>query len=360
MEFLFLVLIIAVTIWYIRNNKKKSSSFDNLYISIPNNKTSEEDCNITLSYPPIPENIKEEIYKARILNAINKRRLDIPFPKQYTERYGYNWKKTINILLENNLAVLSTDYNSLKVAELKELLRENNLKISGNKSELVQRVADAQLNTDFKKTYALTSKGKEYINKYNLFIYNEKNYLYDYTDEELYFLEQSLKEKNEYISPYDTLIKAITLHLAIHYKEKNWSNFGGTYSILYSLQKDLKDYNNALISWIKYQCCILSGLRYDNYLTPVNEIIFYPYMRSELNNILEKISPTEDELKSIIKQTADEIYQQLPFSYFDTETTIDIIINLTKSLNIDVTEYPIQIIPSEFTILQYSTFINNQ
>lgn len=60
--------------------------------------------------------------------------------------------------------------NSFKVTELREILRQNNLKVSGLKKDLVNRILKNTNLDDLELTYTLTNKGKDLINRYYPFV----------------------------------------------------------------------------------------------------------------------------------------------------------------------------------------------
>ena len=59
--------------------------------------------------------------------AINDKHIEEPYNKSSSERY----------------TTTSNDYASMKISQLKDILREKGLKVSGNKAELIQRLIDA-------------------------------------------------------------------------------------------------------------------------------------------------------------------------------------------------------------------------
>ena len=97
-----------------------------------------------------------------------------------------------------------------KKSELQDILRENNLKVTGNKSELLERLAEN--NVKFGETFKITSKGKTYLEEFawinyywrflNVFDFNDfykylENHEGKLKDVSLSYLEEHMKLANE-------------------------------------------------------------------------------------------------------------------------------------------------------------------
>lgn len=66
-------------------------------------------------------------------------------PGYWTYEYNINYKKLLTIFLVKEYLKISSAYETLKfltVEELKDILRENNLKVSGKKNELINRIRE--------------------------------------------------------------------------------------------------------------------------------------------------------------------------------------------------------------------------
>ncbi len=95
------------------------------------------------------------------------------FPKYWTFRHRLPLQKTVEKLHENNLirkGDLKSSLNGLTVKEIQEILRENKLKVSGRKSELIDRVVDEMDEVDLMRLslpdiVVLTEKGKNVIER---------------------------------------------------------------------------------------------------------------------------------------------------------------------------------------------------
>lgn len=109
--------------------------------------------------------------------------------KKFSERLAKNYDTTPNKLnrqaLEDEFIELASPLNAAKdskVSDLKEILKEHNLKVSGKKDELIERLGenltDDELKKHFKsKTYQISEKGLKFLseNSYILYIYNNSD-----------------------------------------------------------------------------------------------------------------------------------------------------------------------------------------
>ena len=95
--------------------------------------------------------------------------------------------------------------DSFKKDDLKEILRENNLKISGNKPELLKRLSDN--NVAYGETFKITDEGKNYLKEFSWIEFYEE-FLYDFDFDDFYkykdnhegkLIDLSLNYLNEHI-----------------------------------------------------------------------------------------------------------------------------------------------------------------
>ena len=64
--------------------------------------------------------------------------------QKFNKKVNINFNKNININNSKNIKLKTNiNYNTLKVTELKNLLKKKKLSISGKKSELIQRLKDS-------------------------------------------------------------------------------------------------------------------------------------------------------------------------------------------------------------------------
>ena len=136
------------------------------------------------------------------LKFMNNKEIYISFSPRWEFQYEIKPRILVAKLLKLKYLTYSSWYDNVKSAtikELKEVLKSENLKILGNKQELVKRVlenVDANIlkETFNKGKYILTDKGKEIIEKHKyLFMSNKEMAGEDFTeltDYEYEFLEE--------------------------------------------------------------------------------------------------------------------------------------------------------------------------
>ncbi|APX72685.1 minor capsid protein [Companilactobacillus allii] len=111
----------------------------------------------------------------------NKDYLETP-PSYFEYEFGINAIAHKDSLIKNNLLKYSSPSNSLsvlKVTELKNILRNNSLKVSGKKSELIGRIKenldeDTYRNPNL-RILELTNTGFDIVSKYKTLIWSHKN-----------------------------------------------------------------------------------------------------------------------------------------------------------------------------------------
>ncbi|CAK1229099.1 SAP domain-containing protein [Fructobacillus tropaeoli] len=129
------------------------------------------------------ESLRKESGRIVLLNWLNGKPIDLIPPLEFSreDMFNLNWISVKNKLISDKLLRIATPEETLpflKVKQLKEILRSNNQKISGKKSELVKRIRD---NVDEDKYYdtldqtLITSEsGNQLLNKYEKILWAHK------------------------------------------------------------------------------------------------------------------------------------------------------------------------------------------
>lgn len=275
----------------------------------------------------------------KISNDINE------YAQYYVYRYNVNPIKLCQRLLTEgylsrgikNDNVLEFVY-SLKVQELKDLLKRKEIKTSGKKSELVNRVIEnysidqiEDIYPDIRKIYFLTHLGKEIIKTNEDLIELHKSYSNFMIEYDEYI---DAKNKSDVSNFYKICICVFKKREKNYIIEKNmWGLLRNTYFNMYNSYKKLNDMDNACRYLVKAIYIDLSGIHNNNLIIEL----------SSSSLCLSKFLVS-------IKEYYNNIYLEecldipLPFTFFRL-TTLKIIFSDILNECADIKKYKITNIP---------------
>lgn len=177
--------------------------------------------NINLNQLMQIKNVKDvelEPEEILFLSYIDERKANnYDYPRYWTTKYDLNFQKTLLKLFEGGyLKFADSNYKlkSLKVTELKDVLRRYDLKVSGKKSVLVQRIIDT-LNTDEisklskDEYFQVTDKGLELIDNNIHIKYFHDNPGLDISIHQAHNIIRKNSEMNHFSLALDILQKRI-------------------------------------------------------------------------------------------------------------------------------------------------------
>lgn len=216
--------------------------------------------------------------------------------------------------------------SKLKVSDLKEILKENDLKVSGKKDELIERVTGVLSQEEIKEKYmdkpfyVLSELGKSIAEEYSyLGIYEDYFRSEDTTVFEYY--KKMLETRNELES-----VKSILLEQASKYKRTGkYSYLKFRYLKLSDLNKKYEDYEESLNYLLKAIYIEFSGLG--------NNLDYYPESPSIYFNNIDKIEQAMEELDMDNKGLETLYYEaivdlMLPQTLFTDEVVFDCILRM--------------------------------
>ncbi|MDY2776125.1 MAG: SAP domain-containing protein [Streptococcus infantarius] len=102
-----------------------------------------------------------------LLDWVNEKSIDKPFPSYFTFDYGINPEESFQTLINENFIYICNDLHPLKVSELKQILKDNNLSLKGKKADLISRIErKIDLSTlNLPKVSLLTERGMKTLEK---------------------------------------------------------------------------------------------------------------------------------------------------------------------------------------------------
>lgn len=253
--------------------------------------------------------------------------------------WNYLYNSNPNLMLKkiiNNGYVKKSDYlfnmQKEKVATLKEILRQNGLKVSGKKAELIKRITENLPESECKKIfnssfYQHTEKAKELLNQHKALIYFHKRsfYNYDISIKDVYQYSLNYPQFNEYNIMRNLLKKGLDKFS----NNKSWGLYRNSLlGIAYTFMDEQK-YIESLNLLLEICYRDLSGLGNNNILTPELSQLA-PGIISMIQSVTESLQIDNNKLKEIYIEVVNKI--ELPFHYFTKTDSWEI---LNASLNND-------------------------
>lgn len=203
---------------------------------------------------PALKNVAISYLDAQALKFWSRKHTDFKVPDYYSDSaFGRNVSPALKRLLDGgylDIGSIRTGIAIKQVPELKAILSEHKLKVSGRKSELVQRLIDNiplnELEALFPvRSYEITDKGRSALEEYSLFFQNENSNLsFSY-----YRLMQE-KEKAPNVSNEDIFIRLLAEDINKALKGNN----PDTYRIAVEKMARFMDEIGRISDSIQYHC----------------------------------------------------------------------------------------------------------
>lgn len=246
--------------------------------------------------------------------------------KKFSDKLARHYETTPNKLkkqaLEDEFIELASPISEAqksKVTDLKEILKEHNLKVSGKKDELIKRLSDNLTDEELKKyfkskNYQISDKGLEFLqdNNYILYIEENKDIKSAFYSSEIIKIFGDGKYSQEDI--YDKLINYLSKRFDEILNQERWVDFKTYANALAEVLEDKGELKKALI------------LRFKVFLFDVNNfsiVTQQPNAKStrlkqkdlvKLTQLMHTLSLSIDEVKQLFNQAYDE-------TLFKTEIT---------------------------------------
>jgi hypothetical protein len=265
-----------------------------------------------------------------------------PFPGFWWYQYGIkNVSKYLESLLNRGFLKLGSLRSTIEnetMAVLKAVLKENTLKQTGKKSDLVDRLLESfsadKLNSLFTKvTYEPTELGVDVLKREAHIPYIHHNSIYGL---DIWKLDEKVNERKPRIHYRDVIWGFLNEKSLLHIKNGNVGSYKNT---LYTMSRFVLEEGRIDTSF-SLMCDVikhdLSGMS-DNFNLDYLFIVapgYFPYEKSSLKlapyivgpiaDYKEKKSLTEEQLR--VKMLENMERSQLPFSVFTIEECVDIVL----------------------------------
>jgi hypothetical protein len=262
-----------------------------------------------------------------LLDWIEGKTVDANFPGYFEYNYGINAKNSAFKLVHEGYMKYATPIESLpslKVTQLKEMLKTKKLKVSGNKKELVERI---QENFSFEEVsnhiesalLKLTQKGEEVFKEFYYIVPAHKN---DSKDG-IYNVGSAIKHVKglKYKPNNGDISWALFQKALLKYQDKFQHGLVRNVftNMAFQLFKE-KRYRDALENYFRVFIIDLSGLNNGLYLSHPKYILLAPGITTRITKTIEILELNEGELKAEFSIAWSRIRPSLLFHYLDENT----------------------------------------
>ena len=298
----------------------------------------------------------------RFLDFIKGKTEQESFSPRWECLYDVSPALTLQKLISQGYLNIEQDYayNMTKstVADLKYVLREYGLKVSGKKSELIERLKEnidkSVLESEFDcKRYCLTQKGTDILEKYSAYILNVKNSM-GFSFEEV---EEALTELPANIScnPHDVLWGLLNKRKLAYCMNKEW----GLYRNDLLRMGDLLYSENRVKESLPYYLSVfyidMSGMENGNMVGDFDSLI--PFcMADKLQTIITQIDESPEEICEMLNAYVDQNCYMLPFRYFSDDIVKRILYRIFKEEVINISRYKRYANKPDNNSLDYNTY----
>ena len=237
----------------------------------------------------------KELKNTLFLNWCDGKKLDVEYPRYFSSRYNMkNLDAKHKKLIEDGSLIKASDdliFKNMTVSELKEVLRKYNLKVSGKKQELIDRLIDNNIKapTDINDIFILSDKGKEFIKENHPWITYHKFSMHNITEAEFVSVWNQLKASYKFTPPGNDIVWKILSDRAIKAQLNNkFTDFRFARHGMFDVLVDENKISGAVKFAIEICTIDLSGL--NNY--PINKynkpvIFLAPYFVNYIANNME-------------------------------------------------------------------------
>ena len=249
--------------------------------------------------------------------------------KKFSDKTAKKYETTVNKLkkqaLEDEFIEIASPLvaaNDAKVTELKEILKEHNLKVSGKKDELIERLGenltDDELKKYFKvKNYQISNKGLEFLenNNYILYIYKNPDVSRVFYPSEI---NKIFEEKHYSIEEiHEKLLVYLKKVLDNKLTQELWVDFKIYANAIAFIQEDKNDLKDALNMRLKVFLFDLNNYSIVLHKPDPRKTKLRKKDVSKLNELMHRMTLPIDELKELFGTSYNEVLFKMDISKDD-------------------------------------------
>lgn len=267
------------------------------------------------------------------------------FPQYFFDNFGTKWQERLLTVMNLGYLRKSTPYESLEFATLpviKEILKSNNLKVSGKKSELISRIKEnlspSLFDNMLSAFYITTDIGNYLLGDYGIYILN-KSMQNEFLVGEIYQTIKFLKTTKKSPSTNEILYELLAQRTKKHILDKDWGSLCCNMYALAHFMEKLQLFKSSLSFLFARFYLELSGLDNGNYVSRYQRLRIPPLLIKDIERVIVSLNIDENEARSIFFSSADKADSFIPFSYFSKDVSFDIMVDILNGKDFNPDKY---------------------
>ncbi|MGE6609347.1 SAP domain-containing protein [Peribacillus sp. NPDC076916] len=261
-----------------------------------------------------------------LINWIAGKNKDAQFPRYFETTYGIDAQRSLyKLLKEGYVAEASAieSLSSLKLPELKEILKSKELKVSGNKADLISRIGDNFTNEEVdtfidSPMLKVTEKGDKVLEEYYYIVpahrNDSKDGVYNVATTIRHVNKLSYKPKNGDVS-WALFQKAYMKH-AEEFKYGLMRN--DILNMARQLERERK-YKDSLFHYLRVYIIDLSGLSNSSRLDHPKLMMYEVPSKHQIKKLIEILEYDESDIQDFFVDTWDKTSPGLKYHYLTSE-----------------------------------------
>lgn len=249
------------------------------------------------------------------------------YPGYYEFRYGVNALKSTGKLFNEGYFTNSSPLescSSLKLPQLKEILKSKDLKVSGKKNDLIKRIEENFTSDEISQyientAFKLTLKGQEVLDEYYYIVPAHKSS----SSDPFYNVATAIKAVRELnFKPSNSDISWSIYQKAQlqHFKSMDYASMNSAVRLMASQLTKEKRFKDALFNYLRVFITDLSGMSNGGMVQHPNYMYFNFNISLEIEKLMESLEINNDELQNVFADAWGKTAPGLPFHYL-TEVT---------------------------------------
>lgn len=261
-----------------------------------------------------------------LLQWLHNKQTNIQTPQYFLHSYGIKTNQSIEKLISNQFLRLSTPYEtlqSLKVKEIKAILINCDLKVTGKKQEMIDQIRECINEIELESqltycSYVLTEKGNLTLEEYDYILWACQNSSRD----GIISVSSIIKAKqtsNIKLSTPDLAWGLLQKAYINYLKEKHFGLATNTVLNMAQHTYNEKRYKDSLLHYIRVFINDISGLSNNNLINMPNLIFVAPGNIKIERELIEVLKFSVEDLQAFFYHVWENTITSLPFHYLDKD-----------------------------------------